>query len=175
MSSAEPNDTPMPSGDDHPNRKLEKANKKSNINWEIRASKTTIISGIIGTIVVLVGLIVPLASGADPAPETLPPQSSPTSWPKCNDRSVCLWERQNFVGDPWKWTPGKDPDGPLPPNLRDHVGSFDSQVKFDEKTKRGVCFVDTTSGEKHPARERDYGSDYLSRFGSRVDVIQQQC
>lgn len=174
MSSTQQNDASVPAPDGHPAGKAEGSEKTK---WEVRANKWVVASSVAAVVAVLVPVVFSWLDDQDtPAPPTSAlPSSSAIVRPKCDVGAVCLWEDQNFMGTPWKWTPGKDPDGPLPPHLQDHVGSFDSQVEFDEKNKRGACFVDTATGEAHPARERDYGSTYLSRFGSKMDAVRRQC
>jgi uncharacterized metal-binding protein len=136
-----------------------------------RPGRRTVLGG--AACAALVAGAIVLFNVYDPAAQQAQPLAATTVQRhlKCTPGSVCLWPDQNYEGQMWKWTPKKDKDGSLPTYLRNHVGSFDSQVEA------GVCFVDTdTSPEQRlPASVKDWGWNYSDRFGGKMDKIQAWC
>ncbi|GAA3377271.1 hypothetical protein GCM10020367_52290 [Streptomyces sannanensis] len=103
----------------------------------------------------LTALLVP-ASGAAAAPAGPPP---------CSGGSICFWSKEGFSGDTWEWTANSGYRD-MPPNLHDHVGSFNANTP--------ACFIDyhgDGTAERRTVNPGDWRSRYLGDFGGRIDAV----
>lgn len=83
---------------------------------------------------------------------------------QCGPGEICLWERNDFVGTPWRWKP-QNGYRDLPPYLHDDVGSFYANsvgcfIDWDPRTFVRVALGDYSRAYK-----------YEGKFGSRMDAV----
>lgn len=89
------------------------------------------------------------------------------SHPTCAEGSICLWSGRGYTGTMWKWTPGKDKDGPLPDPLRNHLGSFVSAADG--------CFVDSATQMTRTVKPTHFSGRYIETYGADIDTIRARC
>ncbi|RJL31760.1 hypothetical protein D5H75_18880 [Bailinhaonella thermotolerans] len=143
------------------------------VPWHVRLARSRLVVAGVGVpLIVLVAVLLGRSMsgpGPGPVPPTTPPVPPSTTPsvkpPACREGAICLWPERAFRGEMRVWTPGKDRDGKLPADLRDHVGSFVASAR--------ACFRDTESGEERETEPTDWSAKYTDpgRFGARMDAI----
>ena len=93
--------------------------------------------------------------------------SDSNSHPTCTEGSICLWPGRSYTGKMWKWTPGKDKDGPLPDHLRNHIGSFVSAANG--------CFVSSATQMTRTVKPTHFSGRYIETYGADIDTIRARC
>lgn len=110
------------------------------------------------------------ASAEEPVREGAPPPAvTATGASPCGVDEICLFEENDYKGEPWRWT-HRSGYRNVPPYLHDNTGSFIANV--------AGCFVDW--GKTNEDREfrrvaiGDYSAAYKDdgKFGSRLDALQ---
>ncbi|MFE0463555.1 peptidase inhibitor family I36 protein [Kitasatospora sp. NPDC058965] len=88
--------------------------------------------------------------------------AAPAGPPPCPGGSICFWSEEGFSGAYWEWTAASGYRD-MPPNLHDHVGSFNANAR--------ACFINWQPVEKRDVFAGDWRSQYLGDFGGRIDAV----
>ncbi|GIH79039.1 peptidase inhibitor family I36 protein [Planobispora longispora] len=85
---------------------------------------------------------------------------------QCGPGEICFWERNDYVGTPWRWKP-QNGYRDLPPYLHDNVGSFYANSVG--------CFIDWDPRLYVKVALGDYSRAYKyeGKFGSRIDAVRK--
>jgi Peptidase inhibitor family I36 len=117
--------------------------------------------------------LAPRPASTEPTREgAAPPRATAKGPPPCNAHEICLFEKNDYQGTPWRWSP---PSGysDVPPYLHDNVGSFIANA--------AGCFIDWKKPPPHgDATMRkvaigDYSAAFKhgDKFGSRLDAVKE--
>ncbi|SFC82257.1 peptidase inhibitor family I36 protein [Streptomyces aidingensis] len=114
------------------------------------------------TLITTAGLGMTLLAGGPVA------TASQAAAPICGENEICFWEKNDFVGTPWRWSPANGYRD-MPSHLHDNVGSFMANAPG--------CFIDWQPEERRTVAPGDYSRAYQAdgKFGSRIDAVAPSC